>query len=345
MRAAIFKGPWTIAVEQVPDASVVEPTDAVVRITHACVCGSDLWFYRGLGVSWRSGHRTGHELMGVIEAVGKEVRSLKPGDRVIAPFSFSDGVCEFCRKGVQTSCVHGGFFGQLNDGGQGEAARVPFAEATLVRVDVDVNDNDPLLRRLLPLTDVLPTGHHGAVLAGLGRGETVAVIGDGAVGLCAVLASRRLGADRILLLSSHADRAAVGRRFGATDIVEERDEAAVARVQELTAGGVERVIECVGTQAALDTAVAIVRPGGGIGVVGIPHVEKPLALNSLFSNNVGIRFGVAPARQYLPDLLADILAGTLDPAPVLTADVALDDVADGYRLMDSREAIKVMVRP
>lgn len=346
MRATIFRGPREISVEQVPDAAIVDPTDAVVRITHACVCGSDLWFYRGLGVSWRPGHRTGHELMGVVDAVGGAVRSLKVGDRVIAPFAYSDGDCEFCRKGVQTSCINGGYFGQEDDGGQGEAARVPYAEATLVRVDEGISsDDDPLLRSLLPLTDVLPTGHHGNVLAGVQRGEAVAVIGDGAVGLCAVLAAKRLGAARILLLGAHEDRAKVGRAFGATDVVAERGEAAVERVLELTGGGAERVVECVGTQGAFDTAIAIARPGGGIGVVGIPHVEKPLDAARLFGNNIALRFGVAPARQYIPELLADIVAGAIDPGPVLTDDVALDDVAEGYRRMDAREAIKVMVRP
>lgn len=346
MRASIFRGPRTITVEQVPDAAIVDPTDAVVRITHACVCGSDLWFYRGLGVSWRVGHRTGHELMGIIDAVGADVRTLKVGDRVIAPFTFSDGDCEFCRKGVQTSCVNGGVFGQNNDGGQGDAARAPYADATLVRVDADIrSDDDPLLRSLLPLTDVLPTGHHGNVLAGVGPGDTVAVVGDGAVGLCAVLAARRLGAARIILLGGHEDRTAIGRSFGATDVVAERGEDAVARVMEMTGGGAERVVECVGTQAAFDTAVAVARPGGGIGLVGVPHMEKPLNASRLFGNNIALRFGVAPVRQYLPELLADVLAGTIDPAPVLTDDVALDDVAEGYRRMDAREAIKVMVRP
>ena len=345
MRAAIFNGPGSISVEDVPDAHIVDPGDVVVRVTHACICGSDLWFYRGMGRTWRAGHRTGHEFMGVVEDVGADVRSLRRGDRVIAPFTFNDGDCEFCRKGVQTSCVRGGVWGQDNDGGQGEAVRVPFAEATLVTLPPGLEDGDPLLTRVLPLTDVVPTGHHGCVMAGVTQGSTVAVIGDGAVGLGAVMAARRLGADRIIALGHHADRLEIARSFGATDVVTEHGDEAVARVQEMTGGGAPSVVECVGTQAALDMALAIARPAGSVGAVGVPRADSRVDIGRLFGNNIALRFGVAPVRAYLDGWLHDVLDGGYDPSPVLTDTVDVEGVPEGYALMDRREAIKVMVRP
>jgi threonine dehydrogenase-like Zn-dependent dehydrogenase len=345
MRAAVYRGPGDVRVETVPDPEVSAPTDAVVRITHACICGSDLWFFRGQSPSFRPGMRTGHELMGVVEAVGEDVSTVRPGDRVIAPFVFSDGTCEMCRRGLTTSCRQGGAFGGESSGGQAELARVPFAAATLVRVDEQVADDDPLLTRLLPLTDVLPTGHHGCVMAGVAAGETVAVIGDGAVGLCAVLAARRLGAERIVILGHHEDRLTIARRFGATDVVEQRGDEAVQAVRELTDGGAMRVVEAVGTQPSLDTAVAIARPGGGIGCVGVPHTQSHVDVNRLFAHNIGLRLGVAPVRTYLGELLPAVLAGELDPSPVLDMTVDLDGVPGGYAAMDERRAIKVMVRP
>lgn len=344
MRAAIFQGTGDIRVEDVPDAHLQEPADVVVRVTHACICGSDLWFYRGQGKSWKPGHRTGHEFMGVVEETGAEVRTLRRGDRVIAPFTFNCGECEFCRKGVQTSCVRGGVWGQENDGGQGEALRVPLAEATLVTLPTGIDDNDPLLRRVLPLTDVFPTGHHAVVMAGGRRGGTVAVIGDGAVGLGAVLAARRLGAGRIIVFGHHQDRLRIARDFGATDVVTARGDEAIEEVRQLTGGhGAEAVAECVGTQESLETAVAICRPGGGVGLVGVPHGDGSVPIGRLFSHNISLRFGVAPVRAYLDDLLADVLDGSVDPSQMLTHDVGIEEVPEGYRLMDQREAIKVAV--
>lgn len=344
MRATIFYGPHDVRVETVPDAQLTAPTDALVRVTHACICGSDLWPYRDGGRP--AGSRMGHEFMGVIEAVGSDVTGFKVGDRVIAPFVYSDGSCEFCHDGLQTSCLHGGFWGGLeNDGGQGEAVRVPTADGTLVKLPPRVEGDDALLKAILPLTDVMGTGHHAAIAARVAPGATVAVVGDGAVGLCGVLAAKRLGAARILMLGHHEGRLAIARRFGATDVVSERGEAAVARVQELTKGGAEAVLECVGTGVAMNTAIGAARPGGTIGYVGVPHGFDQLDFARLFGENIGLVGGVAPVRAYLPELLADVLDGKLDPSPVLDLEVGLEGVPDGYKAMDERRAIKVMVRP
>jgi threonine dehydrogenase-like Zn-dependent dehydrogenase len=282
--------------------------------------------------------------MGVVEAVGAEVRTVRKGDQVIAPFAFSDGTCEFCRKGLQTSCVRGGFWGGRNDGGQGEAVRVPLADGTLVKLPADVDLADRrLAAALATLTDVMGTGHHAALMAGVRRGGTVVVVGDGAVGLCGVLAARRLGAERIIMLGHHEGRLAIARRFGATDVVVERGAEAVAHVKELTQYGAESVLECVGTQQALDTAIGSARPGGSIGYVGVPHIER-IDFTTLFRGNIALRGGVAPVRAYQPELLADVLAGTLDPSPVLDFDVDLDRVPEGYKAMDTRRAIKTFIR-
>jgi threonine dehydrogenase-like Zn-dependent dehydrogenase len=287
----------------------------------------------------------GHEWMGMVEEVGSMVSTIKRGDRVIAPFAFSDGTCEFCRKGLYTNCLHGGFWGQANDGGQAEAIRSPFADGTLVVVPSSVEGDEALLKAILPLTDVMGTGHYAALLAGVHPGGTVAIIGDGAVGLCGVLAARRLGAQRIILLGHQAQRLELGRRFGATDLVTSRGEQAEREVIELTAGGAESVMECVGTKASMDTAVAIARPGGSIGYVGVPHGIEQINLERLFFGHIALRGGSAPVRAYLPELLADVLAGRLDPSPVLDLTIDLDGVPSGYAAMDQRKALKVMVRP
>jgi threonine dehydrogenase-like Zn-dependent dehydrogenase len=266
MRATVYHGLGDVRVENVPDPQIQQPTDAIVRITHACICGSDLWFYRGLD-NWQAGWRTGHEWMGIVEEVGSEVRNIKKGDRVLAPFAFSDGSCEFCGKGLQTSCVQGGFWGGKNDGGQAEAVRAPLADGTLVTVPPTVEGDDAMLTAILPLTDVMSTGHHAAISAGVQPGSTVAVIGDGAVGLCGVLAAKRLGAERIIILGRHEQRLEIARRFGATDVVTSRDQQAIGEVLEMTKGGVESVLECVGTESSMDTAIGISRPGGAIGYV------------------------------------------------------------------------------
>lgn len=345
MRAAVYHGPRDIRIEQVPDPAIQQPTDAIVRITHACICGTDLWFYRGIQ-KYQPGWRTGHELMGIVEEVGSEVRSVRPGDRVLAPFAFSDGSCEFCEKGIHTSCLHGGFWGQIHDGGQGEAVRAPWADGTLVKIPDNAANDDQLLTALLPLTDVMGTGHHAALCANVKPGSTVAVVGDGAVGLCAVLAAKRLGAERIIILGRHPDRLEMARRFGATENVTSRDEEAVATVQELTKGGAECVLECVGTASAMTTAIRIARPGGTVGYVGLPHGgTEGLDMFRLFLQNITLRGGVAPVRAYIPALMQDVLAGSLDPSPVLNMHVGLDGVPDGYKAMDERTAVKVMVRP
>lgn len=343
MRATVYHAPGDVRVENVPDSKIQQPTDAIARITHACICGSDLWFYRGLD-KWQPGWRTGHEWMGIIEEVGSEVRNIKKGDRVLAPFAFSDGSCEFCGKGLQTSCVKGGFWGTTNDGGQAEAVRAPFADGTLVVIPKEVEGDDAMLTAILPLTDVMATGHHAAVSAGVRQGETVAVVGDGAVGLCGVLAAKRLGADRIIIIGRHEKRLEIARRFGATDVVTSRDQQAIDEVQEMTKGGAESVLECVGSESSMDTAISITRPGGAIGYVGVPHGSETINLGNMFMSNITLRGGVAPARAYIPELLADVVAGKLDPSPVLDLSVDLDGVPSGYAAMDGREAIKVMVR-
>jgi threonine dehydrogenase-like Zn-dependent dehydrogenase len=345
MRAAVFNGPGDIRIEKVPDPRILEPTDAIVRITHTAICGSDLWFYRGQ-TEYRAGWRTGHEPMGVVEEVGSAVRHVQPGDRVLAGFAISDGTCEFCRKGLQTSCAHGGFWAQENDGAQGEAVRVPWADGTLVRIPGRASNDEVLLRALFPLTDVMGTGHHAAVVAGVGRGATCVVVGDGAVGLCAVLAAKRLGAERVLAVGHHADRLALARRFGATDLVSAPDEAAVGEILETTRGGSNHVLECVGSAASMELAIRVARPGGAIGYVGVPHgvVAKGLDVMGLFFKNLTLRGGPAPVRAYMPELMADVLAGTLDPSPIFDRTVDLDGVPEAYAAMDKRSALKVLIR-
>jgi threonine dehydrogenase-like Zn-dependent dehydrogenase len=344
MRATVFHGTKDVRVEEVADPSIVEATDAIVRVTHACICGSDLWFYRGVA-PWQPGWRTGHEWMGVVEEVGSEVTSVKPGDHVLAPFAYSDGTCEYCQIGVHTSCVNGGYWGgDSEDGGQGEAVRAPQADGTLVKIPSDVTGDDQVMAAILPLTDVMGTGHHAAVAAHVGHGSIVAVIGDGAVGLCGVLAAHRLGADRIIAMGHHDDRLQLARDFGATDVVTERGEEAMAKVKEMTGGGAHSVLECVGNQVSMDTAAGIARPGGTIGYVGVPAEVKAVNLRHLFSNNIALRGGVAPVRAYIPELLDDVVAGKLDPSPVLDLTVGLDGVPDGYKAMDERTATKVMIK-
>ena len=349
MRAAILHGPESVSLEQVPDPAVVVPTDAVVRVIASCICGSDLWHYRGS--TKRPSGRIGHEFVGVVEDVGTEVAAVQPGQLVVAPFVWSCGVCANCRAGWTTSCLIGGDWGADDrdghpvDGGQGEFVRVPLADGTLF--PAEMAEDDPRVPAVLALTDVMGTGHHAALSAGAAPGETVAVIGDGAVGLCAVLAAARLGAERIIMLSTHPDRAAMADTFGATDIVAARGDDAVAAVRDLTNGlGADGACECVGNTASWDTALRAVRPGGTVGYVGVPHgVKDGLPLFKMFGHNVNVRGGVAPVRTYIPDLLADVLAGNLDPSPIFTRTLPLADVAQGYLEMDSRTEIKVMLRP
>ncbi len=343
MRATVMYGAEDVRVETVPDASLIEPTDALVRVTHACVCGSDLWPYRTMEHS-ETGRRMGHEAIGVVEAIGDDVHTVKRGDVVIMPFAYSDGACVFCQEGLQTSCIHGGFFGTggAADGAQAEAVRVPQADGTLFVLPAD--KDDALLPSLLTLSDVMGTGHHAAVTARVGPGKSVAVVGDGAVGLCGVIAARRLGAERIILLGRHPDRIALAKTFGATDIVSERGDEAVERVRELTGGfGAHSVLECVGLEQSMRAAISIARPGGAVGRVGVPQDETMPASQLAFYNNVTVSGGPAPVRAYIQELLPDILEGRIEPGRVFDRTVCLDGIPDGYRAMNDREAIKVMI--
>ncbi|MFF8412488.1 zinc-binding dehydrogenase [Streptomyces omiyaensis] len=342
MRASLIHGHQDVRVEEVPDARLRYSTDAVVRVTHACICGSDLLGYRNTAPRPRS-QRTGHEFIGVVEWVGSDVAHVRPGDRVVAPFTWSDGVCAHCVAGVHTSCVRGGFFGQPgSDGAHGEAVRVPFADGTLVVVPKGA---DAPAGALLTLSDVMGTGHHAALCAAVRPGATVAVVGDGAVGLCAVLAARRLGAGRVIMMSRHPERSALATRFGATDLVVERGPAAIEAVRELTRGlGADSVIGAVGSGEAMHTALGIARDGGAVGFVGVPKDgNEGVDFRQMFRRNVALRGGVAPVRAYLPELLADVLAGRLDPSPVFDLTVGLDQVAEGFRAMDERRAVKSMI--
>ena len=334
-------GPGDVRIETVPDPRLVQPTDAIVTVTRACICGSDLWPYKSMPRTG-AGRRMGHEFIGIVEDVGRDIRTVKRGDLVVAPFAWSDGTCVFCREGLQTSCLHGGFWGGELDGGQGEAVRVPLADGTLVVLPV--GRDDALMPSLLTLTDVMGTGHHAARAAKVGPGKTVAVVGDGAVGLCGVIASRRLGAERIILLGRHPDRIALAREFGATDIVSERGEEAMARVRELTGGlGAHSVLECVGHTESVVTALGIARAGGAVGRVGVPQQESMPAYVPAFFSNITIAGGPAPVRAYIEELMPDILEGRINPGLVFDRTTNLDGVPDGYRAMDQREAIKVMI--
>ncbi|MBE3567910.1 MAG: zinc-dependent alcohol dehydrogenase family protein [Thermogemmatispora sp.] len=342
MKAAIFRGAGNITVEERPDPVIQEPTDAIVRIVRACVCGSDLWYYRGIAP--HSEGSIGHEFIGVVEEVGPEVTTIKRGDFVIVPFAISDGTCPHCRAGFHTACVRGGFFGQGVEGvaGQAELARVPLADGTLVAVP-GRQFPDEVLASLLTLTDVMGTGYHAAVSAGVKPGQTVAVVGDGAVGLCAVLSARLLGAERVIILSRHPRRQELAREFGATDIVAERGEAAVQAIMQLTDGiGADAVLECVGTNEANQTAFASARPGAIVGRVGVPH-EVEIPAEATFYRNVGMRGGPAPVRAYLPELLEAVLSGKINPGRVFDFTTDLDHTAEAYAAMDQRRAIKSLL--
>ena len=344
MRATVMFGAGDVRIENVPDARIIEPTDAVVTVTRGCICGSDLWPYQKMEHS-DTGCPMGHEAIGIVEAVGADVRTIKAGDLVIMPFAFSDGTCVFCRAGLHTSCIHGGFFGNTEVGGaQAEAVRIPLADGTLFVVPA--GKDDALMSSLLTLSDVMGTGHHAAVISRVSPGKRVAVVGDGAVGLCGVIAARRLGAEQIIILGRHRDRIALAREFGATDVVSERGEEAVERVRELTDGfGVHSVLECVGTEQSMHTAISIARPGGAVGRVGVPQEHAIPGSEPAFYNNVMVGGGPAPVRAYIEELLPDVLEGRIDPGRVFDQTVSLDQVPGGYRAMNEREAIKVMVKP
>jgi threonine dehydrogenase-like Zn-dependent dehydrogenase len=338
MRVTTIHGPRDIRLEERPAPTIEQPTEVVVKVVAACVCGSDLWPYRGESPV-EAGSPIGHEIVGVVEDVGSGVRDFWPGDFVIAPFVHCDNTCAHCRAGVTSACVNQGF----TVGGQAEYATVHQADGSLVKTEV-MPDHD-LLPALLALSDVMATGWHAAVTAGVWPGGTAVVVGDGAVGLCGVLAAAQLGAGRVVAMSRHERRQEIAKEFGATDIVAERGEEGEKRVLDLTDGvGADAVLECVGTDAAMRTAFAIARPGSTVGFVGVPHWGQ-LPVRRMFGKNVGLRGGVAPVRTYLPDLLERTLAGTIDPGRVFDLTLPLGDVAEAYRAMDERRAVKVMLRP
>jgi threonine dehydrogenase-like Zn-dependent dehydrogenase len=344
MKATVLYGAGDVRIENVPDPAIQEPTDAIIRVARACICGSDLWPYKSMQPSDR-GRVMGHEAIGVVEAVGADVRTLSDGDLVVMPFAFSDGTCLFCGDGLQTSCLHGGFFGTEEvAGAQAEAVRVPQADGTLFVLPV--GEDDALMPSLLTLSDVMGTGHHAAVGAKVGPGKSVAVVGDGAVGLCGVIAAKRLGAEQIIILGHHPDRIALAREFGATDVISERGDEAVELVREVTSGfGAHSVLECVGLDQSTQTAIEITRPGGAVGRVGVPQDEVMPASLQAFFDNITVSGGPAPVRAYIEELLPDVLEGRIEPGRVLDRVIGLDEVPDGYRAMNDREAIKVMVSP
>lgn len=349
MRATVVYGEHDIRLEEVPDPTLTTGGDAIVRVVAACVCGSDLWQYRGITPTPHP-ERGGHEFVGIVEEIGPEVTTIAVGDFVVAPFYDCDNTCVNCRNGVGTSCLNGGWWGSddklggFADGGQGERVRVPHADGTLVPTPGLPDDSQ--VPGLLTLADVMGTGHHAAVSAGVTAGSTVVVVGDGAVGLCAVLASKRLGAARIVMMSRHADRQEVAREFGATDIVEERGDAGVARIRELFDGiGADFVLECVGTKESMDQAIRSARPGGMVGYVGVPNGGPELPVRALFGRNVGVNGGVAPVRSYIEELMPEVLSGAINPGRVFDLELPLSEVAEAYAAMDERRAIKVLLRP
>ncbi len=338
-------GAGDVRVADVPEPTILEPTDAIVRVTLACVCGSDLHPYHSMPAD-ETGSPMGHEFIGVVDQVGADVTGLAPGDPVISPFAWADNTCPICRDGFQTACPHGGFYGNWETGdAQAEKIRVPQASGTLVKLPTDVDE--ALQPALLSLADVYLTGYHAAHMARVSPGQTVTVIGDGAVGLSAVLAARQMGAERIILMGRHTVRTDLGREWGATDVVAERGEDGIAKVIELTGGeGSHVVLEAVGLMPAYEQAYGVLRPGGVISRVGVPQYEDaPVGFGSLFGKNATLNGGPAPVRAYLEDALAQVLDGRLDPGRVFDAETSLEDIAEAYRLMDSREALKVLVRP
>jgi threonine dehydrogenase-like Zn-dependent dehydrogenase len=349
MRATVIHGERDIRVEEVPEPELATGNDAIVRVVAACVCGSDLWPYRGVTPTERP-RRIGHEFVGVVEQVGVDVTAVEVGDFVIAPFYHCDNTCINCRNGVSTSCLNGGWWGADDqsgafvDGAQGERIRVPNANGTLVATPAMPEDDQ--IASLLTLSDVMGTGHHAAVSAGVTSGSTVVVVGDGAVGLCAVLASKRLGASRIIAMSRHADRQQIAREFGATDIIEERGAEGIARVKALLDDiGADCVLECVGTKESMNQAIRSARPGGMVGYVGVPNGGPELPVRQLFGNNVGVNGGVAPVRGYIEQLLPEVWSGAINPGRVFDLVLPLADAAEAYAAMDERRATKVMLRP
>lgn len=339
MRATTIYGAGDVRLEQVPDLELSTGVDAIVRVVAACVCGSDLWRYRGI-VDVAEPARIGHEYVGIVESIGAEVTRVKVGDFVIAPFYDCDMTCVHCLNGVSTSCVNGSWW----NGAQADKVYVPHADGTLVATPSQPAPE--MIPNLLALSDVMGTGYHAARSAGVSEGSTVAVIGDGAVGLCAVIAAKQLGASRIIAMSRHESRQRLATEFGATDVVAERGEEGIAAVLELTDGvGVDCAIEAVGMKEAMDQALRVARPGGMVGYVGVPHGGPELPIKEMFPRNVGVRGGVAPVRNYLPELLDLVWRGDINPGRVFDLELPLESVVEAYEAMDERRAIKVLLRP
>jgi len=338
MKATVLYGPRDVRFEDVASPKILQPTDAVIRISATCVCGSDLWPYRGIQAIERP-TPMGHEYCGVVEEVGRDVTTIKPGQFVVGSFFASDNTCPHCKAGYQTSCQHR----ELVGGAQAPYLRVPLADGTLVATRE--MPSDEMIPSLLAASDVLGTGWFAADSSHAKRGATVVVVGDGAVGLLGVLSAKHMGAERIIAMSGHAPRQKLAREFGATDIVTERGDDGVARIKELTKGvGADAVLECVGTQQSMAQAIRCTRPGGFVTVVGVPH-GVTLDGQSLFFAHVHWHGGPAPVRRYLPDLLDLIARHAIDPGKVFDLVLPLDQVAEGYRAMDERRAIKALLRP
>ncbi|MDE2481615.1 MAG: alcohol dehydrogenase catalytic domain-containing protein [bacterium] len=343
MKATVYHGARDVRLETVADPIVKEPTDAIVRVVRAAICGSDLWFYRGV-TQWEPGDRTGHEFVGVVDAVGSDVRTVKPGDYVIAPFVSSDGTCEYCHAGLQTSCTHMSNWGDDANGGQAEAVRVPFADGTLVKMAPGMESDPAKLASALTLCDVMGTGHHGVVTADARRGGTVVVIGDGAVGLCGVLsASRVVGAERVIAVGHNAKRLELARAFGATHTFNSHDDGVAGEILELTQGGAHSVVEAVGNQESMELGLELARPGGTMSFVGVPHNVQNLPLRPLFVKNVSLHGALAPTRAYVETLMDYVMRDAIDPSRVFDLTLPLDRVAEGYQAMDERRAIKVVL--
>jgi threonine dehydrogenase-like Zn-dependent dehydrogenase len=338
MRATTIHAPRDIRLSDVPDPTITAPTDAVVKVVAGCICGSDLWSYRGEN-EVTAGNTIGHECVGVVEEVGSAVTSFRPGDFVIVPFDHCDNTCAHCRAGMQAACENLGF----TVSGQAEYARVTQAEGSLVKTDG--TPDAAMIPSLLALSDVMATGWHAAVAAGVREGGTAVVVGDGAVGLCGVLAAHVMGAEKVVAMSRHVSRQEIARQFGATHIVAERGEEGIEQVMEITGGvGGDAVLECVGNDPAIQQAFAVARPGSTVGFVGVPHgVELPI--RRMFQKNIGLAGGMAPVRRYLPELLELVQGGRINPGLVFDRKLPLSEVAEGYRAMDEREAIKVMLEP
>lgn len=340
MKGTMLYGAWDVRFEELPDPVIIEPTDVIIKLSAACVCGSDLWPYRGVDPVTQP-MPMGHEYVGIVEEIGSAVRNIIPGQFVVGSFFASDNTCEICRAGYQSSCIHRVGIGGI--GTQAEYARVPLADGTLVATPDLPPDN--LIPSLLSASDVLGTGWFGALAAEVGPGKTVAVVGDGAVGLLGVLSAKQMGAERIIVMSRHADRQKLALEFGATDIVTERGNEGVARIKELTGGlGAHSTIEAVGTQESMMQAIQSTRPGGHVGFVGVLHDVKIPGEEFSFSH-VHLHGGPAPVRRYLPELIDLIWSHKISPGKVFDLTLPLEQVAEGYRAMDERRAIKALLRP